>query len=212
MKATIESLMPPGYPKKEHLTTQEAFLPMGVVVHHTTEGILSTDDVYRGLRDGASFRMLWKEGGDGQTGLGEMMTAKTVNDAQLYTRSIVPLFIEYLDSRVKVYANSSPGGARELRPLSKAHMKDTEAAVVATIEMAKAEAAELAATPQVLTVGTKTVTVHHQVIPSMHDGKNIQFVAKSILRERNDPLLKTFCDPQLLDFKYVCGNRHMVFR
>ena len=71
----------------------------------------------------------------------------------MYTTSIVPLFLETVDAagwRSKVYENSSPGGARELRPLSKANMKDTEAAVVATMIRAKEEAAELAATPQVI--------------------------------------------------------------
>ena len=151
-----------------------------------------------------------------------MSTKKTVNDNQLYTTSIVPIFLESTTDRFKVYSNATPGGAKELRPLSKANMKDDEPAVVASMIRASEEAAELAATPQVIIllltphphpnphsppiaphpqphpqphlspltfiphpspsplvsqvvrVGTKTVTVHHQIQPSMHDGKNLQ--------------------------------------
>ena len=38
MRSKIEELMPPGYPKPEHLSNQEARVPMKIVVHHTTEG------------------------------------------------------------------------------------------------------------------------------------------------------------------------------
>jgi hypothetical protein len=213
-----KTCLPDTWPQPGDVTEGEAKVPRQKLLDHTAKRTLSTPRVMAALQDGDKLVMIGKEGGDGQvtllldlkwfmvlfpqSGMGKWATVKKVQDDFLYNEGYVPLAIKSTTTGIYLWVNKNPGGCENLRPIRKTNKKDTPEEIVATVKDGEEQVASLQ--PVVITIGDKTVTVTHQVHPSMHDGANIKALTEDVLVQREAAgleRLKKFGEATKLDFR-----------
>jgi len=96
-------------------------------------------------------------------------TVKDINDDIIQNGAICTLRLMNPKTGTVLHKNPNPGGACEVRPWLLGAQQDTGKFIVESYKQHKKEINELKST--VYKVNGKVVTITHQVINSMYDGK-----------------------------------------